>query len=70
MSGLENAWNGTLNNALVDYGDILRKSRGLLGSTAKRATPGSKRTVNWKDIISVNPDNPSILNYKPDWFKK
>ena len=70
MSGVENAWNGTLNNALVDYGDILRKSRGSLGSTAERATPGSKRTVKWTDIISVNPDNPSVLNYKSDWFTK
>jgi len=70
MSGVENAWNGTLNNALVDYGDILRKSRGSLGSTAERATPGSKRTVKWTDIISVDPDNPNVLNYKSDWFTK
>jgi len=70
MSGVENAWNGTLNNALVNYKDILVTSRGSLGSTAKRATPGSKRTVKWTDIISVNPDNPSVLDYKSDWFKK
>ena len=41
MSGIENAWNGSLNNALEDYGDILRKSRGDLSQTARRATPGS-----------------------------
>ena len=69
MSGIENAWNGTLNNQLQDYGDILRKSRGDLGSTARRATPGSRRTVRWTDIISVDPDNPSTLSFKPDWFR-
>lgn len=69
MSGIENAWNGTLNNQLQDYGDILRKSRGDLGSTARRATPGSRRTVRWTDIISVDPDNPSTLSFKPDWFQ-
>ena len=69
MSGIENAWNGSLNNALEDYGDILRKSRGDLSQTARRATPGSRRTVSWKDIISVDPKNPSTLTFKPNWFQ-
>jgi len=72
MGLAERAWDNSYNTIAegrVSYGEMLRQTRTPLSSrmTAPRASSIIPGSINWKDIISVDPETNAVVGFKRNW---